>query len=155
MLAQGVIANVLRNRSGVFEYLYLRRSGGKFEGQWWPVAGTCTTDEPAIDALLRELKEETGLSPNKVFDLGLTIPHDDGKSTLLGYVVYVGPDDIVELNYEHDAYAWLSKDEVLNRLPETVHPLILYINDNFVAKAPSIEKLVWSAPQQDRGNHEV
>jgi 8-oxo-dGTP pyrophosphatase MutT (NUDIX family) len=74
----GIIAKVIREGHGrSAELLYLRRSGGRFAGQWWPVAGTCEIGEEPLAALFRELKEETGLEPEKVFSLGLEITHAD------------------------------------------------------------------------------
>jgi dATP pyrophosphohydrolase len=48
------------------EFLQLRRRADDYLGGTWQIVrGTCLPDEPAWQAALRELEEETGLRPAK------------------------------------------------------------------------------------------
>jgi dATP pyrophosphohydrolase len=98
---------VLRRQAGEIEMLFLRRSGGRFEGQWWPVTGTRESSEDPIQCALRELQEETGLTPSALYQTDLTAPVEGG-----GYLrIFVAPVDsaaVVCMNWEHDAYRWCS-----------------------------------------------
>ena len=104
---QGVVVNVISHFEDGAKLLYLKRSGGQYADQWWPVAGTSEENEPAIETALRELMEETGLSPTRVYALGKEVPHIDGTQKIAGFVAIVNPSDRVRLNYEHSEYRWM------------------------------------------------
>ena len=55
----GVVVFVLRREEDSHRYLFVRRSGGRFSGQWWPVTGTREAEETPRLTALRELREET------------------------------------------------------------------------------------------------
>lgn len=145
MNVQGVIVNVIGEKFGKVDFLYVKRSGGKYKDQWWPIAGTCEDDETPIQTVLRELEEETGLSPLKVYSLGMKINHVNNQSRLEGFVAFVDRDREVRLNHEHTEFKWLSAEEVYKMLPEMVHPAIKHIEDTFINNLPSENKAVWSA----------
>lgn len=131
-LIKGVVVNVLRENGSETEYLYLQRSGGIFEGQWWPVAGNCKENESPTDCAIRELKEETGLDVLQLFELGKEVVHIDQQTKLLGFVAYVSKTAQVRLNYEHSSYKWLNTQSAYELLPKIVHPYIEHIYDNFI-----------------------
>lgn len=149
----GVVVNVLRvgepngsneeNPSLNFHFLSLLRSGGKYKGQWWPVAGTCEADEDPLNTALRELMEETGITPNKLFELNMPVEHIDDHFHLQGYVAFVESGCTVTLNYEHSDYRWISVDEALAAVPDDGSLVIQYVVDNYVLKSPSESWLVW------------
>ena len=96
----GVIVHVLRRRENECTFLFLLRSGGRFEGQWWPVAGTCEIDEEPVHTVLRELREETGLSPIEIYNLGKDVEYYwDKTSKLEIFMVFVPSKSEVVLNY--------------------------------------------------------
>jgi len=145
MRVQGVVVNVLRKAEEGAEYLYLKRSGGQFQDQWWPVAGTCKEQELPIESALRELMEEIQIVPECLYDLGLEVPHIDGVSKLAGYVAFVPSDSHVVLNYEHSEFRWLSYSDVFSYIPKPVHKLIEHLDNNFVKQKPNKSMLVWGA----------
>lgn len=145
MKVQGVVVNVLRKTDKGAEYLYLKRSGGQFQDQWWPVTGIRKEYELPIESALRELMEEVRMVPECLYDLGLEIPHMDGVSKLAGYVAFVGADSEVVLNYEHSEFKWLSYSDVFKYIPKSVHNFIEHVNNNFVKQKPSLSMLVWGA----------
>jgi 8-oxo-dGTP pyrophosphatase MutT (NUDIX family) len=148
---QGVVVNVIRQIDGTKEFLFLKRAGGQYQGEWWPVAGTCVDGEQPVDTALRELREETQLVPREMYSLGLEIGHLDGASKLAGYVAFVSPDCNVTLNYEHVECKWLPIKEVYDVVRSAVHPVIDHINSTFVENAPDLSTLVWRNPSQ--GDH--
>ena len=97
--------------------LFLHRSGGQHKDSWWPVAGTPLDDELPRDTARRELAEETGLITDHWQDFGIDIPNADGIRILKAFVAWVDESDAITLNYEHDAYRWLTADEVVEIVP--------------------------------------
>jgi 8-oxo-dGTP pyrophosphatase MutT (NUDIX family) len=132
-LIRGVIVYVL-NEAG--EILFLRRSGSTYGGSWWPVAGTPKPDEPPLRTAARELEEETGINARHFYELGIPIPHRDGCSVLMAYVIYVSAGTRITLNYEHDDWRWSSPEQALASVPVSSRKYIQHLTDNFVASRP-------------------
>jgi 8-oxo-dGTP pyrophosphatase MutT (NUDIX family) len=114
---------VLRRRGGATELLFLRRSGGRFAGQWWPVTGTRELAEGPVQCAERELHEETGLSPRSLHDTGLTVPVEGGGHLRI-YVAAIGASAAVRTNWEHDAHRWCSEDEAVGVVGEFAAPIV-------------------------------
>jgi 8-oxo-dGTP pyrophosphatase MutT (NUDIX family) len=127
---------VLRRRAGATELLFLRRSGGRFAGQWWPVTGTREPAEDPTQCALRELHEETGLLPEALHQTDLTVPVETG-----GYLrIFVAPVDssaVVRLNWEHDAHRWYSADEARAIVGAFVEPIVQEAVRVFEAESPA------------------
>ena len=120
----GVVVFVLRRDEDSHRYLYVRRSGGRFSGQWWPVTGTREAEEAPRLTALRELREETGLVPDHLQATSLRAPHIHEDGFLSVFLAYVGEADEVILNHEHDAFRWLTAEEVKAITPERIHDQI-------------------------------
>ena len=141
----GVVVNVLSATDDGIKLLYLRRSGGRFVGQWWPVAGTCMEGENGLSAAIRELAEETGLTPERVYALDKDVRHLDGSSQIDGFVAFVAPGASIELNYEHDAFKWLSFAEAYSFLPAVVHEFIDHLEHRFNPSTMGEQECLWSS----------
>jgi 8-oxo-dGTP pyrophosphatase MutT (NUDIX family) len=139
----GVVVNVLRIVEGVGQFLFLRRSGGAYKNQWWPVAGNVEVGENPVQAVLRELKEETDLIPLEIYRLGMDVPHVDGKSKLEGFVAFVEPGSLVRLNYEHSEFGWLGVPEAIEGLPAYALPFIRHIERRFLISQPQMDLRLW------------
>jgi 8-oxo-dGTP pyrophosphatase MutT (NUDIX family) len=118
----GIAVLVVRPAGAGVELLYLRRSGGRFVGQWWPVAGTLEPGEPPLACARRELQEETGLVPETFHATGATAPHENGRDHLAIFVALVAADAEPRLNAEHDARVWRSPAEARAATPTVGHP---------------------------------
>src|SRR5438477_10931825 len=63
---------VARKSGGGHQLLQLRRRGDDYlGGTWQTVRGTMEAGETAVQTALRELKEETGLTPTESFSVGI------------------------------------------------------------------------------------
>lgn len=100
------------------EYLFLRRSGevesGK--GKIWDIpGGRISPDESLIDALRREIREETGLllisEPSLIAAQDIFAPKKDLHVVRLTYKGTA--DGQVKLSEEHEDFSWMDKSTVL------------------------------------------
>ena len=100
------------------DYLFLKRGKGSNQPETWGVpAGKIKENEAPLDALIREVQEETSISLEKksVQDLGkiwIDIP-----SIQYGYCLFhVRLDErpSVVLNHENQGFSWYKADEVFS-----------------------------------------
>lgn len=107
--------------------LLLKRS--KYEDQWQPnkwglPGGKIDVGESSLNALKREIKEETSIEIFKQLS-SFSIMRDNNIENV--YIcLYDGDDEDVELNFEHSGYGWFSKVEI--DFLDTVPNLIEYID---------------------------
>jgi len=102
------------------EVLALRRgSNGRCPGSWETVHGTIEAGETPVQASLRELREETGLAPQKFYNLSRTeafYQHRTDELALIPvFVAFVAPDARVRLSDEHDRSEWLRVPDAARR----------------------------------------
>ncbi len=88
---------------------------------WVPVSGKVDPEDATlVAALLRELREETGLrAPLRLFALDWEVPFraDNGEVWRLhAYGVEVAPGFEPQLSGEHDAFEWVPPEEAARRL---------------------------------------
>jgi len=101
------------------EFLLLRRAPGtQYAGQWRMVGGKIEPDEAAWETALREVQEETGQTPDRLW----TIPSvnafyewEDDRINLIPAFAAALPRNPV-LDDEHDAFTWLPAQEAVDRL---------------------------------------
>ena len=101
---------------GVPEVLLLRRSADRIlPGLWQGVSGRLEDEERVLDGALRELREETGLTPatfEAMYDLDFVnqfhFAPADAILTAAVFAVRLGAETGVTLSHEHDAMRWLS-----------------------------------------------
>ncbi len=103
------------------ELLRLRRSAGAALGESWQIVhGRIEPGERAPQTALRELREETGLRPLRLWQLESpnTFYMASADQILLCpvFVAEVAADAVVRLNHEHSDYRWESLAEALATL---------------------------------------
>jgi dATP pyrophosphohydrolase len=104
---------VFRRRSGRVEFLALRRAAGRaLPGVWQPVTGKVRRGERALAAAVREVREETGLSPRSWWALESPVlffdPVADAIEALPLFAAEIDARDQVLLSKEHDDLAFLT-----------------------------------------------
>ena len=113
---------VFRRIGRRIEHLCLRRSktAKKLPGVWQPVTGKVNLLEQGLEAAVREVREETGLSPRRWWALeSVSVYFDavrDSVRLLPMFAAEVGPRDAVALSHEHDAFDWLSAKALAGRV---------------------------------------
>lgn len=103
---------VLRGEGPRLECLVLRRAmGGRCPGSWETVHGHIESAERPAEAAKRELEEETGLPPLRLYNLSrveLFYQHRHDEVALVPvFAAFVTPGATVRLGPEHDRFDWL------------------------------------------------
>ncbi|HET8649471.1 MAG TPA: NUDIX domain-containing protein [Gemmatimonadales bacterium] len=104
---------VVRRRGDTLECVVLQRGpDGRCPGSWETVHGHIEPNEPPADAAVRELLEETGLTPTRLYNLSRVetfYQHGSDEVALVPvFVAFVEPDAVVTLGSEHVRSEWLA-----------------------------------------------
>jgi 8-oxo-dGTP pyrophosphatase MutT (NUDIX family) len=103
---------VLRGAGTSLECLVLRRAqGGRCPGSWEAVHGHIEPGETPTDAARRELAEETGLVPDRLYNLSRVETFYQHRKDVVALVpvfaAFVAPAAAVRTGMEHDRHEWL------------------------------------------------
>jgi len=105
-------AHIFREQNGKLEFLHLKRSPNEYYPNLWQmVSGKIKENETACNAALREIKEETNLTPEK-FWVAPTVnsfysPDKDYICLLPVFAAKVKYDSKVIICKEHVEYKWV------------------------------------------------
>jgi dihydroneopterin triphosphate diphosphatase len=102
-------------------YLLIRRScGGYLNGTWQMVTGGIMEGETAIQTAFREIEEETGCTPTKLYSADAVETfylHAQNKIVLVPvFVAFTDSMNVTLCPEEHNAYEWLPFEEAQQRL---------------------------------------
>jgi 8-oxo-dGTP pyrophosphatase MutT (NUDIX family) len=94
------------------EVLALRRAaGGRSPGSWEGVHGHVEAGETVSAAAIREILEETGLTPDRLYNLSRVerfyLHEADRVASVPVFAAWVKRDAVVALSVEHDQLEWL------------------------------------------------
>jgi dihydroneopterin triphosphate diphosphatase len=111
---------VLRGAGAALQCLALRRAaGGRCAGSWETVHGHIEPGESPAEAAQRELAEETGLIPERLYNLSRVetfYQHRLDEVALVPvFAAFVAGDAKVRTGAEHDTFAWLRPESARRR----------------------------------------
>ena len=111
---------VLRGAKQALECLVHRRAaGGRCPGSWEAVHGHIEAGETPADAAARELREETGLRAERLYNLSRVeafYQHRLDEVALVPvFAAFVASDATVRTGVEHDRHEWLPPAEARRR----------------------------------------
>ena len=111
---------VLRGAGAALQILALRRgAGGRCPGSWETVHGHIEAGERPADAARRELVEETGLAPDRLYNLSRVetfYRHRADEIALVpAFAAFVAVGADARPGSEHDRLEWLSPDAARTR----------------------------------------
>ncbi len=139
-----IVEVVLFRRKRDTEFLVLQRSDDEeiYPGLWQIVSGGIENDEKAYETALREVREETGLTPLGLYNTPLTNTFyfytNDSVNVSPVFAAEIDPRDAIQLSDEHKEFRWLKREEAISLL---VWPgqkqAIATIDDYIVRRNPS------------------
>lgn len=108
-----------RPPNGSPHFLLLRRAAGRlYAGQWRMVGGKIRPGEAAWQTALRELQEETGQRPARLWSVPSVNTfyewQHDRINLIPAFAAELTTDPV--LDHEHDAFAWLTAEDAAGRL---------------------------------------
>ena len=97
-----------------------RGPGGRSPGTWEAVHANIDEGETPVETAVRELREETGVDPLRLYNLSRVeafYRHVVNEVVLVPvFVALVADDAEVLISEEHDAFAWLSAEAARMRM---------------------------------------
>jgi dihydroneopterin triphosphate diphosphatase len=136
-----VAAYIFRRGPTGAEYLIMKRKSRYMFGLWQQVAGSLEEGENAVEAVIRELKEETGQTPIALYSADIIESFYDAKYNVIMmvpiFVAEFDPKLEIVLSEEHSEYKWVSAAEAREHFtfPQQKASLEL-IEREFVLKTP-------------------
>mgnify|MGYP001162179849 FL=1 len=111
---------VYKKSNNGFDFLILKRADTKiYEHLWQGVAGKIEKNEKSWQAAIRELKEETGLKPQKIFIADHVSKFYEAHQDRINFVPVFGIEvnnDKVILSDEHCDYKWVNFETATSHL---------------------------------------
>ena len=136
----------LRESEAGHEVLLLKRAES-LVGEWCQIAGKIEEGETAWQAAVRELSEETALSPERLYsaDICEQFYEADRNAITLApvFVAFIEPEAQVFLNHEHSDFRWVTFADAINMVAFGGQRRILrWIREEFVQRQPSKHLLI-------------
>lgn len=130
-----VEAHIFRQEGNDIEFLLIKRAENDkiYPGLWQMVTGSIDENEKAYSTALREIKEETGLTPRNLWVIpnvnNFYNPSNDTVNLIPVFAALVDSESNVKLSEEHSDFKWVCKEEAVKILPwkgqrnsvETIH----------------------------------
>jgi dATP pyrophosphohydrolase len=116
-----VEAHIFRIVDNKLEFLLLKRSPGEiYPDLWQMVTGSVKENEKAFETALREIKEETNLTPAKLWVVpninSFYMPGDDNIHLVPVFVAEVSGKQQVQISSEHVKFQWVDINEACRLL---------------------------------------
>lgn len=104
------------------EFLVLKRSPDEdiYPGLWQIISGGIKRGEKAYEAALREVREEIGVKPKRLYNTPLTntfyLFAGDSVNVSPVFAAEVDDGTEVKLSAEHEEFRWLKKEDAISLL---------------------------------------
>jgi len=139
--SRAVAVHLIRPTAVEPEVLLMRRTG-TLAGAWYSVAGRIEAGETAWQAALREVREETGLRPERFYTGDIVdqfyVAAYNIISLLPVFVGFVTAGAEVVLNDEHDMAEWLTFDDAIERITFAAQRRVLrHVREEFIEREPN------------------
>ena len=135
---------IYRHTLDGIRFLLMKRNLNKiYEHLWQGVAGKIEKGETSSEAAIRELKEETGLSPLNIFVADHVSKFYETRGDRINLVPVFGIEvdsENVILSEEHISYKWVDIDEAIETLVwngqkkgiQTVNDMVINNDDRMI-----------------------
>ncbi|MCU0371874.1 MAG: NUDIX pyrophosphatase [Ignavibacteria bacterium] len=131
---------VIRRVRNKLKFLIIKRSGNDtiYPGIWQIVTGKIEPEEKAYEAALREIEEETGLKPGRLFVIPHTTtfysPERDAVSLVPLFFCETSEKNVL-LSKEHTDFKWLDAEKASEKLFfKSQKENVNFIDSNFRSK---------------------
>ena len=112
IVSPGVNVAVIKEDYDGWKFLILKRAKESYGGYWGFMTGSKRGDETVAQVVVRELMEETGLAPERMFATEYLVqfyePEVDKIWILPLIVAVVAPESEIVLSEENSEFRWLS-----------------------------------------------
>ncbi|MBN2209864.1 MAG: NUDIX domain-containing protein [Sedimentisphaerales bacterium] len=112
-----IAAYICRIENGIGRYLIIKRQTPYLNDTWQMVSGALEKGETAWEAALREIEEETGLVPDRLYSINdVELFYEINQNCINIIPVFVGfldTEQSVRLSHEHSEYKWVSAEEAV------------------------------------------
>jgi dATP pyrophosphohydrolase len=147
IVSELIEAHIFRESNIEIEFLLLKRSPGTiYPGVWQMVTGKMIKNEAAYKSALREIKEETGLVPEKFWvapNVNSFYDHiHDTISYLPVFACRVSLNSKVVISKEHCEYQWVSPEKAKKLLAWPGQKKSIDIINEYFTKESSLLKFI-------------
>ena len=137
-----VVSHICKIDHGIAKYLMLKRDGDYLHGIWQMVTGRIEKGESAPQAVLREIKEETNLVPDRLYSANITEifyePPDDCMVLAPVFIAFIDSDQTPKLSTEHSEYKWVAVNEASQMLAfDQQREILTKVDKNFLQTKPN------------------
>jgi len=129
------------------QYLLLKRSDKEiYPNLWQMVTGHIKNNEKAYQTALREIKEETNLTPTKMWVVpqvnSFYSDKEDSICLIPVFLALVNENSNVIISKEHTEFKWVEKDEAIELLAWPGQKESVRIIENYLTKQKSYLEFV-------------
>ncbi|UCE65096.1 MAG: NUDIX domain-containing protein [Candidatus Zixiibacteriota bacterium] len=101
-------------------FLIIKRDREPYKNIWQPITGKIREREKAWQAAIRELREETGLTPDRFYSAEFIEKFYELNTEVIAlspaFVGFVDGDPDIKLSHEHREYRWVTVDEAIEKV---------------------------------------